>query len=129
MSLFGALPIAGSGLEVDQAWLDTIGANVANAHDEATPGTPVYQPQYVQAVPSSNGGVQVGGIALGSAKGTLEYDPSNPKANAAGYVALPAVDMATEMVGLVEAQSNYEANAAVVKDALGAYDAVLAIKG
>jgi flagellar basal-body rod protein FlgC len=129
VSTFGVLPIAGSGLGVDQAWLDTIGGNVANAHDAATPGSPVYQPQYVEAVPNPDGGVQVGGIALGSAKGVLEYDPSNPKANAAGYVALPAVDMATEMVGLVEAQANYEANAAVVRDAIGAYDAVLAIKG
>jgi flagellar basal-body rod protein FlgC len=127
MSLFGVLPVAGSGLRVDQAWLDTIGANVANANDQATPGKPLYRPEYVQAVPSPDGGVEVGGIALGSAR--LEYDPSNPKANAAGYIAVPQVDMATEMVGLVEAQSNYEANAAVVKDAMGAYDAVLAIKG
>jgi flagellar basal-body rod protein FlgC len=128
VSLFGALPIAGSGLGVDQEWLDTVGGNVANANDVATPGTPVYQPQYVDAVPSPDGGVQVGGIALGSAKGVLEYEPSNPKADAAGYVALPAVDMATEMVSLVEAQANYEANAAVVKDAMGAYEAVLGIK-
>jgi len=134
VSTFGVIPVAGSGLSVDQAWLDTIGGNIANANDQSTPGKPVYQPQYIDAVPlpSSSGpgeGVGIGAIALGSAKGVLEYDPSNPKADKAGYIAVPAVDMATEMVGLVEAQSNYQANARVLQDAMTAYDAVLAIKG
>jgi flagellar basal-body rod protein FlgC len=133
MSTFGVLPIAGSGLSVDQAWLDTIGGNIANANDQSTPGKPVYQPQYIDAVPVPSGGpgagVSVGAIALGSAKGVLEHDPSSPKADKAGYIAVPAVDMATEMVGLDAAQANYEANAAVVKDAMTAYDAVLAIRG
>ena len=133
MSTFGVLPIAGSGLNVDQTWLDTIGGNVANVNDQSTPGKPVYRPQYIDAVPVASGGpgagVAVGTIALGSAKGVLQYDPASPKANKAGYVALPAVDMVTEMVGLEAAQSSYQANAAVVRDAVNAYDAVLAIKG
>ena len=133
MSTFGVLPIAGSGLSVDQTWIDTIGGNIANANDQSTPGKPVYRPQYVDAVPvasaSPGNGVGIGAIALGSAKGVLRYDPSNPKANKAGYIAVPAVDMATEMVGLTAAQANYQANAAVVKDAMTAYDAVLAIRG
>ena len=134
MSTFGVLPISGSGLSVDQAWLDTIGGNVANANDQSTPGKPVYRPQYIDAVPTAPGngvgdGVAVGAIALGSAKGVFEYDPGNPKANKAGYIAVPAVDMATEMVGLTAAQANYQANAAVIRDAINAYDAVLAIKG
>jgi flagellar basal-body rod protein FlgC len=132
MSTFGVLPIAGSGLSVDQTWLDTIGGNIANANDQSTPGKPVYQPEYIDAVPvPSTGpgtGVGIGAIALGSATGVLEYDPANPKANKAGYIAVPAVDMATEMVGLEAAQANYQANAAVVRDAVNAYDAVLAIK-
>ena len=133
VSTFGVLPIAGSGLNVDQTWLDTIGGNIANANDQSTPGKPVYRPEYIDAVPTAPGGpgagVGVGAIALGSAKGVLQYDPSNPKANKAGYIARPAVDMATEMVGLEAAQANYQANAAVVRDAMNAYDAILAIKG
>lgn len=134
MSTFGVLPISGSGLAVDQAWLDTIGGNVANANDQSTPGKPVFRPQYIDAVPVATPdgvgeGVAVGAVALGSAKGVLEYDPANPKADKAGYIAVPAVDMATEMAGLTEAQANYQANAAVVRDAVSAYDAVLAIKG
>lgn len=126
--LFGVLPVAGSGLAVDQTWLDTVGGNLANANDQVPGGRATYRPQYVDAAPTSSGGVHVAGIALGSAKGVLEYDPSNPKANAKGYIAVPAVDAATEMVGLVEAQTNYQANASVISHAVAAYNAVLAIK-
>lgn len=126
--MFGVLPISGSGLGVDQTWLDTIGGNLANANDQVPGGKATYQPQYVDAAPTASGGVHVTGISLGSAKGVAEYDPSNPKANAKGYIAVPAVDAATEMVGLVEAQTNYQANASVISHAMSAYDAVLAIK-
>ncbi|MGH9068804.1 MAG: flagellar basal body rod protein FlgC [Acidimicrobiales bacterium] len=125
MNTFSVLPVAGSGLHVDQTWIDTIGGNVANAHDVATPGRPLYRPQYVQATPAANGGVRVGAITLGSARGVLAYDPTNPVANAAGYVAHPAVSMGTEMVGLVTAQAAYTANAAVVRHADAAYKSIL----
>ncbi len=127
MSLFPTLSIATSGMNVDQLWLDTIGGNVANASDVTTPGKPVYQAQYVAAQPSATGGVGAVAIALGSAKGILAYDPTNPLADAAGYVARPAVSMATEMVALTTAQSEYQANAAVIKDATAAYQSVLTI--
>jgi len=126
--MFGVLPISGSGLGVDQTWLDTIGGNLANANDQVAGGKATYQAQYVDATPISSGGVAVSGISHGSAKGVERYDPSNPKANARGYIAVPAVDAATEMVGLVEAQTNYEANASVISHAMSAYNAVLAIK-
>lgn len=127
MSLFPTLSIATSGMNVDQLWLNTIGGNVANASDVTTPGKPVYQAQYVTARPNAAGGVGAVSIALGSPKGVLEYEPKNPLANAAGYVAAPAVSMATEMVGLTTAQSEYQANAAVIKDATAAYQAALTI--
>jgi len=126
--MFGVLPISGSGLGVDQTWIDTIGGNLANANDQVAGGKATYQAQYVDAAPTASGGVHVAGISLGSAKGVLRYDPSNPKANVKGYIAVPAVDAATEMVGLVEAQTNYQANASVISHAMSAYDAVLAIK-
>ena len=126
--LFGAIPIAGSGLGVDQTWLNTIGGNLANANDQVPGGKATYQAQYVDATPLPGGGASVSGITLGSAKGVLEYNPSNPRANAKRYMAVPAVDVATEMVGMVEAQTNYQANASVISHAVQAYDAVLAIK-
>jgi flagellar basal body rod protein FlgC len=48
-SIWSGIDIAGSGAEVDQTWIDTIGGNVANMNDAVTPGQSVYQAQYVQA--------------------------------------------------------------------------------
>ncbi|MEW5701280.1 MAG: flagellar basal body rod protein FlgC [Candidatus Zixiibacteriota bacterium] len=38
------------------------------------------------------------------------YDPSHPDANADGYVAMPDVEIVTEMVELMDASRAYEAN-------------------
>ena len=48
-ALWSAVDIAGTGADVDQTWIDTIGGNVANMNDAVTPGQPVYRPEYVQA--------------------------------------------------------------------------------
>ncbi len=37
MSMFPAVNIAGTGLEVDQTWIDAIGGNVANARGRRHP--------------------------------------------------------------------------------------------
>ena len=75
MSMFPAITIAGTGLEVDQTWINAIGGNVANAEDAVTPGQPVYPDQEVIAaaipgsVPGVGNGVEVNRIALGSSQG------------------------------------------------------------
>jgi len=131
--MFEAIDIAGSGINVDQTWIDTIGGNVANANDGVTPGQPVYQAQYVDAaaVPEANGpglGVEVQSIELGPAQGQMDYEPTNPKADAQGEVAYPVVDLAQQMTGLIESQSSYQANASVMGKATSAYESILQIK-
>jgi flagellar basal-body rod protein FlgC len=127
MSLFPVIPVAASGMEVDQTWLDSIGGNIANANDAVTPGGKVFRAQYIDAQESPDGGVGVAGVVLGSATGVLVSDPGNPLANRQGLVEKPAIDMGTEMVGLVAAQNEYEANAAVVSHATAAYQDALTI--
>jgi flagellar basal-body rod protein FlgC len=137
-SMWSGIDIAGSGAEVDQTWIDTIGGNVANMNDGVTPGQPVYQAQYVDAGEQvePNGsttrgagvGVQVTTIDLGPATGQLEYDPTNPVANAQGDVEYPVVDLGSEMTDLVQAQTSYQANAEVMSHATDAYQAILDIK-
>jgi flagellar basal-body rod protein FlgC len=137
-SIWSGIDIAGTGAEVDQTWIDTIGGNVANMNDAVTPGQPVYQAQYVEAgeqvEPSGSSdagagdGVQVNAITLGPASGQIEYDPTNPVANAQGEVEYPVVDLGTEMTDLVQAQTSYQANAEVMSHATDAYEAILDIK-
>lgn len=127
--MWSAIDTAGSGASVDQAWLDTIGGNVANMEDAVTPGQPVYQAQYVDAGAQPDGeGVQVNAIELGPKQGELEYDPGNPLANAQGDVEYPVIDLGGQMVDLEEAQASYQANAQVLSDAKSSYESILDIK-
>lgn len=132
-SIWSAVDIAGSGASVDQTWIDTIGGNVANMNDAVTPGQKVYQAQYVlageQLSPSGVGnGVQVNSIQLGPAAGQLEYQPSNPAANAQGEIAVPVVDLGGELTDLIQAQASYQANAEILSNAKTAYQSILNIK-
>ena len=137
-SIWSGIDIAGTGAEVDQTWIDSIGGNVANMNDAVTPGQPVFQAQYVEAgeqvEPPGSGtsgagmGVQVDSVELGPTSGQIEYDPTNPAANAQGDVEYPVVDLGSEMTDLVQAQTSYQANAEVMSHASDAYQAILDIK-
>jgi flagellar basal-body rod protein FlgC len=135
MSMFPSIDIAGTGLDVDQTWIDTISSNVANADDAVTPGDKIYQDEEVVAAesPSSAGnqngsGVQVEAVTVSNAPGVLVNDPGNPLANNAGLVEYPNVDIGQQMTSLVQAQADYEANANVLGNSDSAYKAILAIK-
>jgi flagellar basal-body rod protein FlgC len=128
-AIWSAIDTAGSGVDVDQTWIDTVGGNVANMEDGVTPGKPVYQAQYVEAGEQSNGeGVQVNAIDVGPKQGELSYEPDNPVANTQGEVEYPVVDLGSQMVALTEAQASYQANAQVLSDAKTAYQSILDIK-
>jgi flagellar basal-body rod protein FlgC len=47
----------------------------------------------------------------------MEYDPSHPAADAAGYVKRPNVDTLIESMDMREAQRAYEANLNVIETA------------
>ncbi|MHB1209902.1 MAG: flagellar basal body rod protein FlgC [Acidimicrobiales bacterium] len=135
-SIWSSIDVAGTGVTVDQTWINSISSNIANMNDGVTPGAPVYRAQYVVAgeqvpggMPGALGtGVQVQAIDLGPAQGQNAYEPSNPVANAQGEVAYPVVDMNTQLTNLIQAQTSYQANAKVMVDAKIAYQAILNIK-
>lgn len=137
-SIWSSIDIAGSGVNVDQTWIDTVGGNIANMNDAVTPGQPVYQAQYVAASelvtptsalgPGTGAGVQVSAIDLGPSTGEMQYDPTNPMANAKGVVEYPVVNLGTQMTDLIQAQTSYQANAKVMSTAKTSYDAILNIK-
>lgn len=47
----------------------------------------------------------------------LVFDPAHPDANADGYVAMPNVNIVTEMVEMISAQRGFEANTSVIQAA------------
>ena len=137
-SMWSGITIPGTGVAVDQTWINTIGGNLANMNDAATPGKPVYRPEYVvageQTGTSGTGsqgignGVQVDAITVGSAKGQMQYQPGNPLANASGEVVYPAVDMGSELTNVVQSQISYQANAQAMSAAKMSYTSILNIK-
>jgi flagellar basal-body rod protein FlgC len=128
MSMFGAIDNAGSGLVVYRKWLDAVSDNISNMNDVRPTSENAFQARYVvaQAVEYGEaGGVQVGGIAYGSAAGRMSYQPDHPLADADGMVRLPDIDLAEQMGQLIMAQRGYQANVNVVSRAQEAYQKAL----
>jgi len=123
-----AIGIAGSGMTLDQTWLNAISDNLANVNDVVSPNQPAFQERFVTAqAAQGTDGVVVAGAPLGSAEGQLVYDPENPLADASGYVRKTTIDMSTQMTDLIMAQRSYQANSNAVDTAREMYQAALRI--
>jgi flagellar basal-body rod protein FlgC len=123
MSLFGTLSIAGSGMSAESERLSAIASNIANANSAST-GTPYRAREVVfQAAPinadadtdagdasAAGTGVKVAAIVESSAPTHTVYDPSSSFADANGYVQMPNVNPVDEMVNMISAQQDYQAN-------------------
>ncbi|MCL3860854.1 flagellar basal body rod protein FlgC [Actinotalea sp. K2] len=130
MTTFGAIGTAASGLTVYRKWLDAISDNISNMNTVRATDEEAFQARYViaQAVENgTQGGVQVAGIAYGSAEGRMVYEPGHPLADPEGYVRYPDIDMASQMTQMIMAQRGYQANAAIVDRAKETYQAALQI--
>ncbi|MGZ9584643.1 flagellar basal body rod protein FlgC [Paenibacillus marinisediminis] len=130
MNISNSFQINASGLTAQRLRMDVISSNIANA--EATrsqvingqavpyrrkvvvmaPAQPSFQQQLQAATNggSSPKGVKVAQIKEDDSEFKLVYQPSHPDANAQGYVSMPNVDMAKEMIDMVGATRAYEAN-------------------
>jgi len=117
MSMFRAIDASGSGLSVQRARMDVIAENIANAETTRTPAGGPYRRLRVIVAPAEgpDGGVQVIAIAADEGPFKQVYDPSHPDADEQGYVQMPNVDIATEMVAMVAASRAYEANAKALR--------------
>lgn len=124
MSLFTAMNISSSGMTAQQLRVDIISNNIANANTTQTPQGGPYRreiPIFAEQFKSTTNGEQPAGVAVvkvaqDNSPFNEIYDPSNPDANKAGYVETPNVNVLREMVDMIDAQRNYEANATVIND-------------
>ena len=143
MGIFNAFDISASGMSAERTEMDLIGQNIANINTTATPGggpyqekvalfqekTPSFDSFFVPAaygLPVGLGGSESSGIGDGvkvaavvndPAPPKMVYDPHNPLANSKGYVAMPNVDLITEMTNMIQASRAYQANVAVFEAA------------
>lgn len=121
MSVFDSMRINGSGLTLERLKLDTISTNIANVNTTRTAEGGPYRKKEVtfeeNLMSKKNGlggmeksfGVKPKGIEE-SDEILLAYDPLSPDADEDGYVQQSNVNMADEMVEMMNTLRTYEAN-------------------
>lgn len=130
MSIFNAMRINGSGLTLERLKLDTTSTNIANANTTRTAEGGPYQRKRVtfeeNLLNQKNNignsqksfGVRPTGMKE-SDEMVLTYDPAHPDADEEGYVHQSNVDMADEMVEMMNTLRTYEANATALNASKG----------
>ena len=125
MDLTKALSISAHGMEVQTMRLRVIAENLANQDSTgSTQGADPYRRKTItfenrmdRALGSAT--VRVKEVGKDPSVLPLRYDPSNPAANAEGYIKLPNVNSFTEMMDMREAQRSYSANLSVMEVSRG----------
>jgi flagellar basal-body rod protein FlgC len=123
MDLFRNMEISASALTAERLRMDLISDNLANANTTRTKEGGPYQrkvPVFMEVLDdymsndgrmvSKPAGVKVLRVEPDGKPPRMAYDPSNPDANADGYVFYPDINPVTEMVNLITASRSYEAN-------------------
>lgn len=121
-SLTDALTASRSALTAERVRIETAVSNLANAESTRGPdGQPyrrrdvVLAAEPVESFDAALGrvnavGVRVAAVVEDQAPNRRRYEPSHPDADADGFVALPNVDQAEEMVDMLGAARAYQAN-------------------
>jgi len=115
-NFFGPLDIAISGLKAQNKQMEVISSNVANARtSDAGKGEPYRRLEATFKSDGEIGGVEIDKILPDMSDFLRVYDPGNPQADGDGYVAMPNINLPTEMINLNIATRVYQANVAVLK--------------
>ena len=119
MGYLDSLNITGSALTAERFRTDIIMQNLANQNTTRTAeGGPYKRKQVVfrentlnfKMTKAENGGVFVEEVVESQNPSVPVYDPDHPDADEDGYVMMPNVNSAEEMVDLMAASRAYEAN-------------------
>ncbi|MGR3176384.1 MAG: flagellar basal body rod protein FlgC [Candidatus Scalindua sp.] len=124
---FSVLDISASGLTAERTRMGVIASNIANAQvTETSEGGP-YKRKEVEfssvlnksmiGSKSNNimlSGVKIKGIIESKLPPNMVYMPGHPQANKEGFVSMPNVSIAKEMVDMIAASRSYEANTSVI---------------
>jgi flagellar basal-body rod protein FlgC len=123
MSTLGSAVKAGaSALQAERMRIEVAVSNLANAESTRGPdGQPykrrdvVLQSKAIQDFDDTLGrasatGVEVAAVVEDQGPARRRYEPSHPDADGEGYVTLPNVDPAEEMVDMLSAARAYQAN-------------------
>lgn len=129
MDFLNSLNISGSGLTAQKLRMDVIAQNISNADVTRTEDGSAYRRKMVVLSSADSGktfkdeldkatavtatGVQVDSIVEDQSELVPVYNPDHPDANEEGYVMMPNVNTAQEMIDMLSASRAYEANVTV----------------
>ena len=121
MDFSTSFKICGSGLAAQRAKMDVISSNLANVDTTRTEGGGPYKKKMVtltaesveshfdSAIKDALKTVKVEGITEDPNAVKTVYDPAHPDADANGNVAMPNINVVTEMADMIMASRAYEA--------------------
>ena len=115
MSLLNIFNIAGSAMSAQSQRLNTVASNLANAESATGPDGQAYRAKQVEfmTVPmggAKDAGVKVSKVIEDTSPPKMIYNPNHPNADANGFVAMPNVNVAEEMVNMLSASRSYQNN-------------------
>ena len=135
MSLLSALSVSASGMSAERTRAELLVENIANSETTRTaeggpyrrkdaifmssPVPSAFSSLLDEQMNSSQMGVTVAGISVDGRDPERRYMPGHPDADKDGYVAMPRMNPAEDMVDLIGASRGYQANVsaiAAVKD-------------
>ncbi len=130
MSLLSALSVSASGMAAQRMRSELLVENIANSEttrtaeggpyrrkDAVFTSTPVpsaFSSLLDEQLGSSLMGVTVAGVSVDTREPERRYMPGHPDADKDGYVAMPRVNPAEDMVDLMGASRGYQANVSAI---------------
>ncbi len=122
MSMFSIFNVSGSAVSAQSQRLNAVASNLANVEAVAGPDGKAFKARQVvfQTVPmgdAGTAGVKVVQVTENQAPGRRVMDPSNPAADAQGYVTHSNVNAVEEMVNMISASRAYQNNVEVMNTA------------
>ena len=134
--------ISASGMRAQRLRLDVIAANLANAQSTRSPEGGPYRRRDVVLEAARRGesfedmlapgggtasAVEVSRVVTDTRPPRMVYDPNHPDADTNGFVAMPNVNVVSEMVDMMAASRAYEANVAALNATKRVLEAALEI--
>ena len=124
MSLFSIFDVAGTGMSAQSIRLNTVASNLSNADNVSSTEAGAYrarEPVFSAIYGAEKGGggsdingVRVTSIQQSTAPVQARYMPSNPLADANGYVYGSNVNPIEELVNMISASRSYQNNVEVM---------------
>jgi len=134
MSLFSVLSVSASGMAAERTRAELLVENLANSETTRTPeGGPykrkdavfssapqtspfsaIFQTEVGSGVESGVNGVEVSDVVEDTREPDKRYMPGHPDADQDGYVAYPRANPSEDMVDLMSASRNFQANVAAM---------------